>query len=535
MSALSVLSLLGLLAVVLIVVAVIQRTSKKGDPTGDGADVIAYLVLALAMGVSGFALAELVSTAFPGDRFVFDPAQNVATALASLVVAAPFAFFFWRRQARRRATYPASAGWTLYLALMEAVFMTAFVVTAVMFITGLIDESRASAWTGAVVFGAFVGFHEWAALRTPPRSDSAELSRVIGSAIGLVTLVVGTVGVLSQLFADMFSLALNVGFHPFTAMLLVGAPVWAYRWFRPWDAEPGAPRVAWTVGATVASLTVAIGATTYLLFTVLQYLLTDTPPATSHFDGIPVPLSLAIVAVPVFVVHRRALGRERTNPVRLYEYVMAGIGLAAAVVAAIGLTVVAFDRSIIVGGAAEDIVAVTTILVVGLVLWRLYTARSQRGAVEDETVAWPRRIYHLGLGIVFALVAAGALISTLLIVLRRALGSDGGESLLTPLAILLYTGLAAWYLLAGFARDRAVTAREDVIVPFEVTVIASHPGMLATKFPKQARLHMIHRGDDAGMVDEEMADAIVAAVGHESSIVWVDGDGFRVAPKLPGS
>ncbi|MGH3649897.1 MAG: hypothetical protein ACRDU9_04240, partial [Acidimicrobiia bacterium] len=92
--------LLVLLAVVLAVVAVMQRImGKTPQKPGEGADVIPYLLLALAMGVAGFALADLVSTAFPGDRFVFDPASELATSLAALVVSVPFAVFFWRRQA----------------------------------------------------------------------------------------------------------------------------------------------------------------------------------------------------------------------------------------------------------------------------------------------------------------------------------------------------------------------------------------------------------------------------------------------------
>jgi hypothetical protein len=63
-----------------------------------------------------------------------------------------------------------------------------------------------------------------------------------------------------------------------------------------------------------------------------------------------------------------------------------------------------------------------------------------------------------------------------------------------------------------------------------VTIIASHPGMIATRFPEQARLKVIHRGDDAGTIDDETAEAIVAAVNNRPSLVWVDEDGFRVAP-----
>ena len=104
---------------------------------------------------AGFALADLASIAFPGDRFVFDPAEELANSLAALLVSMPFVVFFWRRQAARREMFPASAGWTVYLSIMEAVFMTGFVVTASMFISGLLGGDSLSSWTGAVVFGAY--------------------------------------------------------------------------------------------------------------------------------------------------------------------------------------------------------------------------------------------------------------------------------------------------------------------------------------------------------------------------------------------
>lgn len=531
----AILILLVLLAVVLVVVVAIQRSMKKGASTGDGSDIVAYLLLALAMGVAGFALAELVNTAFPGDRFVFDPAESVATALASLVVSLPFVIFFWRRQAERRVLFPGSSGWSLYLSIMELVFMTAFVITAVLFVNGLITDASASAWTGTVVFGGIVAFHELAARRTPPLSDSGELQRVIGSAIGLVTGGLGLIGTLTAVFGSLYESS-QFTFEPWVAMLIVGTPLWVYRWqLRPWDREPALPRLTWLVLTTTGSLAATIGSLTWILVMILQYLFTDTPPAAQHFEVLPVPLAVSLTGVPVSLVHRRALGSDRSNPVRLYEYVMAGLGLVTAAIGATSLTIVAFDRSLIVGGDTGDVVAIATILVVGLVVWRFFTALSGRGVTEEETTSWPARLYHLGLGIAFGLVAAGALITTLFILLRRLLGEEATTSLLEPVSILFYTGLGTWYLLSGVAHIRRLTESEEVVTPFEVTLITSHPGMIATRFPKQARLHVIYRGDGSGRIDDGMADAIVAAVGNQSSLVWVDDDGFRVAPKASGS
>lgn len=523
--------LLALLTVILVVVAVVQRVMKKGEDKGGGADIIAYLVLAVAMAITGFALVQLANTAFPGDRFVFDPAEDVATSLAALVVAGPFLVYFWRRQAPRRATYPASAGWTLYLSLIEVVFTAALIITATMLISGLVTGDGTGAWASTLVFGAIVAFHDLATRRTPPRSDSAELPRVIGAALGLITASIGLAGSLAAIFSLPFA-SNDFEFMPWVAMLAVGAPVWLYRWFRAWEGEPDPPRVVWTVLVSIGTLATMVGSATAIVVLAIQYVFTDAPPAGAHFDPVPIFLAIFLTTLIVWLVHRRSLGSERTNPVRAYEYALAGIGLGSAVIGAIGLTVIAFDNSVIVGSDTADVVGVTAGLVVGLAMWQIFSRRSRLGDIGTEATAWPRRLYSLGLGVVAGLIAAGSLITTIFILLRRLMTDSDGGSVLIPLAMFVYTGLVAWYLLATYARERESIATEAVIAPFEVMIMCGHPGPIATRLPNQARLRVFHRGDGQGVIDDSIADAIVLAVGNQPSMVWVDDDGIRVAPKL---
>ena len=95
---------------------------------------------------------------------------------------------------------------------------------------------------------------------------------------------------------------------------------------------------------------------------------------------------------------------------------------------------------------------------------------------------------------------------------------------------IVLRGRLGRHLLAVARSDRALAVSEDVVMPFTVTIIASHPGRLAGMFPKVARTSVVYRGDDVGVIDDAMAEEIVAAVGNRSSIVWVDEDGFRVGP-----
>lgn len=529
-----VLAVLLLLAVVLAVMMIFKRSAgSKDEPRDRGGDIVAYLILAIAMGVAGFALASLAATAFPGERFVFDPAEELANALSALLVSAPFAIYFWRRQARRREAQPGSAGWTLYLSMIELVFMTAFVIAAVLFLNGLLTDEAASAWTGFVVFGGVLALHEYAAAKTPPSSEAGELHRVLGSAIALVTWAIGLAAVivaaLSEGYEALGGNSVADGFHPWVAMLVVGAPIWWYRWWRPWRAEPGVPRRVWSVFVSVVSLTTVLTSLAAIAVVCLQYVFADTQPAGQHFELVPVALGLIIVGMPIWAMHRRDLAEEAGDSTLFYRYVMAAIGLTTAVGTAIALTIIAIDRTLIAGTGASEVIGVATALVAGLVVWLLFERRATDA--DRGRQSWPRRVYTLGLGVVFALIAAGALIATVFVLLRRLLETEANGSLVEPTSILAYTGLAAWYLLRAHQTSRGGVETTAAIAPFEVTIICSHPGMIATKFPKEAKLKVIYRADDAGHIDDAMADEIVAAVTNRPALVWVDDEGFRVAPR----
>lgn len=522
--------LAGLLVFVALIVVVIQRITKRGDQRSDGSDLVSYLILAIAMGSTGFALAQLARAAFPGDQFIFDPAEQLATPLAALVVSTPFVVYFWKRQADRRVVYPGSSGWSLYLALMELVFMGAFVIAMVILVDGLFSGEGLGNWVSPVVFGSIVVFHELASRRSPPRSGAADLYRAIGSAIGLITLAIGLAGTLTAVFSLAFD-DLSVEFDPWLAMTVVGAPIWAFRWLSRTDPSPGLPRTVWTVLVTISSLTVVVGSSIALTVLSAQYVIGERNP-DGHFESATWLFAMFLVALAVWVIHRRELGPERDNALRAYEYSAAAIGLAGALIGAIGLTVFAFDAPALVGGGTNEVLAFTGVLVGGLVAWLVLSRRHLTGDPGAETTAWPRRLYNLGLGVITALISAGFLITALVVLFRRVIGGDEAASALVPVTVTVFTGLAAWYLLAAYARERTTTTEQKVLVQFDVVVICSDPGPLEITFPKGARLRVIKRADDHGIIDEEMATEIVAAVANQPSLVWVDSDGFMVAPKL---
>lgn len=531
-----VITLLVVVGIIVGVVALIRRGGKGRRRETEGNDIIAYLLLALTVGTAGFSLSALGQVAFPGTGIIFDPSGQIAGALAALVVSGPIAIFLWRRQAKRREEYPNSTGWTIYLAIMEGVFLTSLVVAAVSVIASLLGDPDSAAWTDVVIFGGIVAFHEFSSRRTPPLSGISELPRVVGSAVGLVTLATGLGGLLDWAFTQAYesmastNLGGGLGVETSIASVIVGGLIWWYRWWRTWDGERTTPRNLWISLMSISGLTTAVGALVVILGQTLVYLLFDTAPAGSFFEFLPATMSTGIVGALIWAHHRQRLGDERTDSLRAYQYAMSAAGLGSAIGAASALASVAFGPSGLVGRPANAVLSVSTILVAGLIVWYRFWRLCSAAPRAEEAATAPRRFYVLGFAVISGLTSAGALIATLVVVFQWMLGDGGGDNIALQAALFLFAGLATWHLLTVNAKDRSLIADEEIVTPFDVTIICSDPGPLAGLLPGVADLTVIYRSDEAGVVDEDMGEAIVAQVANRPSLVWVDADGFRVAP-----
>ncbi|MGB7860926.1 MAG: DUF5671 domain-containing protein [Acidimicrobiia bacterium] len=523
-----------LLGIIIGVIFVIQRLTKK-EQTGpsDGGDIIAYLLLALAVGTAGFSLAALARAAFPGNSVVFNTPDQVATSLAGLVVAGPIAVLIWRRQAERRTLHPDSGGWTVYLAIMEAVFLGAFVFAAFSFLDWLIGEGSSPQWTDVLIFGGIVVFHQVANAHSPPSSDAAGLPRVVGSAIGLTVLVTGVGGALYYVFEEIYSsFAAQAGGTDLgdpLAAILIGAPIWYWRWWRPWPTPPAWPRQAWLYVVSTISMATTIGVVTLAGILTISYFTSAAADAGLHFDFLPGALAVAIVAELAWFLHRSRLASDHTSPLEAYQYSLAALGIGTAVGAATWLAALAFDNNELVTPSTEAVVATAIVTLVGAMVWLYFWSAASRGPREEIVTGWPRRFYLLGLAVIMGLTAAGSLIATLVVLFQMAFDAEPGDSLAVSTALFIFSGAVTWHLLRENAKDREMIVSEDVVTPFAVTLICYHPGQIASKFPEAARLRVIYTDDEAAVVSEEMAAEIVEAVGHRSSIVWVEGTGFRIA------
>jgi hypothetical protein len=532
-------ALVGILFVLIVVAVIVVAgrawRSRLDGEADDGVDIIPYLLLALAVGTAGFTLASLARASLTTGQLTGRPTAEIAGALAALVVSAPIAFLLWRRQARRRQAYPETAGWPVYLAIIELVFLTAFLVAVWNLAEVLSGDQAGADWTDLVVYGGIVVFHWWVARREPPPGDLGELPRLIGSGVALIATTGGLIGTSTWLFTMAYDAVWGHTDIPDLAeplaLLAAAGPIWAYRWLPDWDQEPGPLRNFYVGLATTATLVMAIGATVTVVVTILTFLLADPGPAAEHFAHIPLTLAVLIWAGALWWHHMTRLGPGRSGARRGYQYAMTAIGLASLVGSSVGLVEAAFTPTLAGADNTATLLTLGCVVIaagwVWLHFWRRCQAASPR-EIEARSVA--RRFYLVGMAIVFGLTAAGSLIAVLVIVFRALLGEveATASGLRLPVTLTIFAGLATWHLIDQIRDDRA-TSVIATVKPFTVTVVCSQPGDLWQRFPKEARVRVLYRDDTTGVIDEDMASAIVAAVDGTSSLVWVDEEGFRVA------
>jgi hypothetical protein len=269
-----------------------------------------------------------------------------------------------------------------------------------------------------------------------------------------------------------------------------------------------------------------------MLFTLIQtavFVFTATDDAAEHFEFLPGAVSVGLVALILWIHHRSRLGSERTASVQAYEYAMAAIGLGSVVGGATWLTALAFGGGDLIAVDSGLVVSAVIFVLVSLVVWWSFWSKAEAAPRELEAASAPRRFYLIGMGVIMGLISAGALIGALVVLFQIVLGSAEGETLAVQGALFIYSGLATWHLLRENANDRTLIVSEEMVTPFEVTIVCSHPGMISTLFSDKARLRILYRGDDVGAITDNMAEQIVEEVNNKSSFVWVDGQGFRVA------
>lgn len=482
----------GLLVPVLVVVLVVLAIRKAGQRGSAGSapgDTHAvrrffqYLLLYGLLVVVGVGLAGLLGRLLEGDVLVASETA-LARDLAFTVVGLPLlgAVAWWsRRRLAEDPTEARSLGWVFYSTL-------ATLTSLLLAMTGLneflrwaagLDEYTGSGLAGFLVWGASWGVHWWVDARvTAPRH--AALHHLAGSLIGLVVTAIGLGTLLAEALRTLMGrddeVLLVVGADPVwqgAVTLALGIPVWLVYW--AWTAARQERDLLWLSYVLLAGvgggLVTAVVAASTGVYSVLVWVLGEpgSQDASEHFSSAPGAAAATLVGILVWWYHRAVLteaGVEvRTEVRRVYEYLMAGIGLGAA---AAGVTtllmalVEALTGTAYVGGeAVNTLLAAATLLAVGGPVWWLHWRLTQRAAQQApaaELTSPTRRIYLVllfGVGGVAAVIAL--LVGVYLLfqdLVEGTLGEETVRSMRVAIGVLVTTAAIAGYHGAVFRADR---------------------------------------------------------------------------------
>ncbi|MEA2058050.1 MAG: DUF5671 domain-containing protein, partial [Actinomycetota bacterium] len=464
---------------------------------------------------------------------------------------------------RRLDTDPAeqrSLGWAFYLtvALIGSLIATMSLTTAFLgewLADGDLDRSLL---IPALIWAGVWAGHWWVAQRRAD-PDRMQLHLLLGSAAGLVTVVIGAgVGLgaaLGEIYDGAFSTSVvDSGLDALVraaVILVVGTPVWWWYWLR--HARTSARKPLWLgyvllFGVLGGVVTLVTGAG-IMLFGVLQWFIGDpgNASAASHFDFVPGAAAAMSVGAASRWYHRSILGdrqtRARTEVDRIYDYLLSGAGLLVAAGGLATLIAVVLDG---IGGAeiasstTGDAVAVAiTLLAVGVPLWWRFWSIIRSALRDDpqaEVQSITRRIYLFLLFGATGIVAVVGLMITVFVffedLLEGTLGAATISSVAVPVALLLTAGAVAWYHFMVFREDRGITVEEEQRpVVREVIVVGGADLVAMIASGTTARVQRIGSADhptDVATIDEVVS--LLATETHERVVVVASNGHFELFP-----
>lgn len=563
-----VVGLLFLILVVVLVVLAVRKAGARSDPSPTEAHTLRrafqYLLLYGLLVVLGIGLSGLLGRLLERDALVASDEVGLARDLAFTVVGGPLfvGLALWSR--RRLAGDPAEArslGWGLYVtaASLTSLLVTMTALSQVLRWAAGLEEYDGRALARIVVWGGLWGAHYWADARVTPRARQ-RVHHLVGSLIGLVTAATGLAWLLSGALRVLLGLqgeqVIAGGDSPMLqglVLLVVGAPVWFVYWVRGAAGYHRDPLwLAYVLLAGVAGgLVTAIASASTLVYSVLVWLVGEpgTASAVVHFDGAPTSAAAAVVGVLVWWYHRAVLGARgaatRSEVRRIYEYLMAGIGLLAAagglVMVLAALVEAVTGRAFVGGDAVNALLAAVTLLAFGGPVWWLYWRRIQtatRSAPADELTSPTRRVYLftlLGLGGIAAVVALIVGVYFLFQgVVEGTLGAETFRRMRFPIGVLLTSVGVAAYHWAVYRNDRErMPAATEAPGPRFVLLVGPADREIAHAVADRTRgrVQAWARADD-GLTAWSL-DAVMAALAGTTAdevVVLSGADGLHVIP-----
>ena len=451
-----------------------------------------YLLLAGLLITAGTGVTGLLGRLLDIDGT--EPGESeLALQLSFVLIALPLwvALAWWTRsRATADPSEHLSREWAAYLTVIGLVSLIAGMVGWYGTLTALIGAapySGSSVAMAVVWTTVWVGHRLWGRRTAPP--SHLRVLVLVGALIGLATAADGLAELIAAIFRGYTGMGgRSIVFSPLApmlraaAVLVVGAAAWVAYWLR--DARRGPRTGGWLSFVLLAGvgggLVSAISMLSTLVFEVLVWLVGDpgAAKAAAHFADAPELAGTGAVGLLAWWYHQAVLdtarATERTEVRRVYEYLMAAIGLLAATAGVVLALVTVIEAIVDADGvptgrsAVNTLLAALVLLVVGIPVWWWHWRMAQRARVADPTdelASISRRTYLLLLFGVAGIAAVIALITLVYLVLQDALDDGvGAETLVRiryALGILLATSLIAGYHWTVFRVDRRYAARKS--------------------------------------------------------------------------
>jgi hypothetical protein len=558
------------LLVVGLLIWIVRASRRAGPQEGGGPAAVrrllqhAALLAALFAGASG--VSRLLATALPAEVLARRDAADLALGLSLTIVAVPVWVGLWRHLARRLREQPEerdAAAWSLYLVVGVTVsLVVAFVnlVEAGGWVVG-IESYHPAAVASALVWSAV-----WATqvrlLRHPelsPRSELPQAAVIIGSLLGLLALAIGAGGALRHLLEQGYLVvtgsgfvdgALSEGLRGSLVLVAVAVPVWWWHWLHQGVSEPRT--TLWhgyvLLVAVLGGLLAAVSGAAWALHGVLHWFFgfPEATRAAVHFTVLPGALAAVIVGVGVWRYHRLVLDeapeRERSEPERAYDHLVAALGLVAAAAGAT-VAIMAAVQTLTPGalasadrGGRNALLVAITMLIIGLPVWgwtwRGLQLRVAAGAA-GELAAPSRRTYLALLLGVAGLVAMVSLAVLLFVVLRDLLEGNLAVAVLhdvrAAIGLVLVAGAVAGYHWSVHVADRRARP-EEAPHPRDVLLVTAADRDLAVAVAGStgARVRRLHRLDvvpNGAATGVEQISAAILASPYPRVLVTVEEDG----------
>lgn len=508
-------------AVAAALIAVATARRQEVDADDPSASVVArrlfvygigFVALIFAMVGVALLVAGALDNVF-GEQVVDPRGTQLAMALAFTTVGAPawaIVVLFSQRAMRRDPAERRSQARRWYLAAVRAVTIPIAMFNAVEAGRTLLGIHEFSGAPWGWLFASLAAWLVHEVLAQGEASESPVLAlidrlfRAYTTAISLAFTLVGAALSASVPASAAYDGAFRSGlvarswtdeWIEAALILAVGLGVWWWYWLRGAlrrDRGTTIWRIEVFLFGILAGVLVTVVASGTALYTVLEWFIGD-PSATEaaeHFAGLPVRVAAVLVGVASWTYHRMVLveglerGAARSEPERIYRYVLSASGLAAlasgvATLLALLIEVLtAVDSGLVSheGWWRNTLTVAITLLIVGGPLWAIAWMRLQRAVAADaarEVRSTSRRIYLFAIFGIAALFLLVDLTIVLFQLFEAALDSGVTRDVLRdsrwPLALVVTAGVVAVYHWLVLREDQAARGEEPEAPPVPST------------------------------------------------------------------